>query len=46
MIVEVDGGSHRRRARADARLRLEEALVIADLEAAVARVRAALAERG
>jgi very-short-patch-repair endonuclease len=54
LIVEVDGGSHVGRAKADARrdgflerfgyrvLRLDNALVLADLNAAIARVVAAL----
>ena len=55
LIVEVDGGCHSRRRRADARrdgklerlgyrvLRVDAALVIRDLSAAVALVRGALA---
>ena len=54
LVIEVDGGHHAEQARADARrgavlaragyrvLRLDAALVIRDIEAAVARVRAAL----
>ncbi|HKO52554.1 MAG TPA: DUF559 domain-containing protein [Polyangiaceae bacterium] len=54
LVIEVDGRHHAERARADARrdralaragyrvLRLEAALVIGDIEAAVSRVRAAL----
>jgi very-short-patch-repair endonuclease len=56
LVVEVDGGSHRGRAAADARrdrkierlgyrvLRLESELVVGNLGEAVARIRAALAE--
>ena len=56
LIVEVDGGWHERRRGADARrdrklarlgyrvLRLEAELVVSDLPAAVAKVRAALGE--
>src|SRR6478735_7841546 len=55
LVIEVDGGHHAEQARADARrdavlaragyrvLRLDAALVVRDIEAAVARVRAALA---
>jgi len=54
LVIEVDGGHHAERARADARrdaalaragyrvLRLDAAFVVGDLEAAVSRVRAAL----
>jgi len=54
LVIEVDGGHHPQQARADARrdaalvraayrvLRLEAALVMRDVEAAVALVRAAL----
>jgi len=54
LVIEVDGGHHAERVRADARrdavlaragyrvLRLDAALVMRDIEAAVARVRAAL----
>jgi very-short-patch-repair endonuclease len=56
LVIEVDGGSHRGRASADASrdrklvragyrvLRVEAALVLGDLAAAVALVRAVLAE--
>jgi very-short-patch-repair endonuclease len=56
LVVEVDGGSHLRRASADARrdralaragyrvLRIDAEIVIGDLDAAVAMVRAAIAE--
>jgi very-short-patch-repair endonuclease len=54
LVVEVDGGYHAEQARTDARrdavlaragyrvLRLDAALVVRDIEAAVSRVRAAL----
>ena len=54
LVIEVDGGYHAEQARADARrdavlaragyrvLRLDAALVMRDIEAAVSRVRAAL----
>jgi very-short-patch-repair endonuclease len=55
LVIEIDGGYHGARARADARreavlarsdyrvLRLDAALVARDIEAALSRVRAALA---
>jgi very-short-patch-repair endonuclease len=55
LVVEVDGGHHAERGRADARrdavlarvgyrvLRLEAALVVGDIDAAVSQVRAELA---
>jgi very-short-patch-repair endonuclease len=57
LVVEIDGGYHTDRARADARrdralaragysvVRIEAELVMRDEEAAVARVRAAMAAR-
>jgi very-short-patch-repair endonuclease len=57
LVVEIDGGYHAERARADARrdralaragysvVRIEAELVMRDEDAAVARVRAAIRER-
>ena len=57
LVVEIDGGYHEERARADARrdraleragytvLRLEADLVMSDLPAALARIREAIGQR-